>query len=196
QPLGLRHLHAAILLAPCVERRIADAVLAAQLRRRQSRLMLFQDADDLLFREPGSFHYPSPLSGNRLTSKRGLSRGAGHSFSIGGGASAHFENGSGATLNRVTGNLPSAIDGTLTATGCYRPLSDPDHRPGLFPADWRHRAMALSRCPQTCRAPARRLGFRDQPPSRKVRQPRTAVRLRARPAPDRRPPAAARIPSR
>src|SRR5690606_39002437 len=82
-----------------------------------------------------------------------------NSFSIGGGASAHFENGSGATLNRVTGNLPSAIDGTLTATGCYRPLSDPDHRPGLFPADWRHRAMALSRCPQTCRAPARRLGF-------------------------------------
>src|SRR5690606_36793306 len=80
QPLGLRHLHAAILLAPCVERRIGDAVLAAQLRRRQSRLMLFQDADDLLFREPGSFHYPSPLSGNRLTSKRGLSRGAGQGF--------------------------------------------------------------------------------------------------------------------
>src|SRR5690606_19866515 len=40
-----------------------------------------------------------------------------NSFSIGGGASAHFENGSGATLNRVTGSLPSAIDGTLTATG-------------------------------------------------------------------------------
>jgi filamentous hemagglutinin family protein len=39
------------------------------------------------------------------------------SFSIGGGATAHFENGSGATLNRVTGNLPSSIDGSLTATG-------------------------------------------------------------------------------
>ncbi|WP_137935230.1 MBG domain-containing protein [Mesorhizobium comanense] len=39
------------------------------------------------------------------------------SFSIGGSASAHFENGTGATLNRVTGSLPSSIDGSLTATG-------------------------------------------------------------------------------
>ena len=38
-------------------------------------------------------------------------------FSIGKGASVHFENGSGATLNRVTGSLPSAIDGRLSATG-------------------------------------------------------------------------------
>ncbi|MBX3582836.1 MAG: filamentous hemagglutinin N-terminal domain-containing protein [Rhizobiaceae bacterium] len=39
------------------------------------------------------------------------------SFSIGGGASAHFENGTGATLNRVRGPLASTIDGTLTSTG-------------------------------------------------------------------------------
>ncbi len=39
------------------------------------------------------------------------------SFSIGSGARAHFENGSGATLNRVTGNVPSSIDGLLTSTG-------------------------------------------------------------------------------
>lgn len=38
-------------------------------------------------------------------------------FSIGGEAAAHFANGGGATLNRVTGNLPSSIDGMLTATG-------------------------------------------------------------------------------
>ncbi|MDE1990970.1 MAG: filamentous hemagglutinin N-terminal domain-containing protein, partial [Rhizobiaceae bacterium] len=38
-------------------------------------------------------------------------------FSIGGGNFVHFDNGSGATLNRVTGNLPSQIDGSLTATG-------------------------------------------------------------------------------
>lgn len=38
-------------------------------------------------------------------------------FSIGKGASVHFENGSGATLNRVTGSLPSTIDGSLSATG-------------------------------------------------------------------------------
>ncbi|MEN5114209.1 MBG domain-containing protein [Brevundimonas diminuta] len=39
------------------------------------------------------------------------------SFSVGGGVKVHFENGNGATLNRVTGNLPSIIDGSLTATG-------------------------------------------------------------------------------
>lgn len=35
------------------------------------------------------------------------------SFSSGGGASAHFANGTGATLNRVTSNLPSAKDGVV-----------------------------------------------------------------------------------
>ncbi|AHF94234.1 hypothetical protein OPIT5_08855 [Opitutaceae bacterium TAV5] len=38
-------------------------------------------------------------------------------FSIGEGGAVHFANGSGATLNRVTGGLPSRIDGSLTATG-------------------------------------------------------------------------------
>ncbi|KKB82827.1 hypothetical protein VW29_14815 [Devosia limi DSM 17137] len=38
-------------------------------------------------------------------------------FSVGSGASVHFNNGAGATLNRVTGNIGSRIDGALTATG-------------------------------------------------------------------------------
>ena len=38
-------------------------------------------------------------------------------FSVGSGAAVHFNNGSGATLNRVTGNIGSRIDGALTATG-------------------------------------------------------------------------------
>ena len=38
-------------------------------------------------------------------------------FSIGAGKSVHIDNGAGATLNRVTGALPSRIDGSLTATG-------------------------------------------------------------------------------
>ena len=40
-----------------------------------------------------------------------------HSFSIGNGNTVAFNNGSGATLNRVTGGDPSSILGTLTATG-------------------------------------------------------------------------------
>lgn len=38
-------------------------------------------------------------------------------FSIGSGNFVHFDNGTGATLNRVTGNLGSQIDGSLTASG-------------------------------------------------------------------------------
>jgi len=40
-----------------------------------------------------------------------------NSFSIGAGHGVHFENGTGATLNRVTGLAASQIDGTLSATG-------------------------------------------------------------------------------
>ncbi|WP_052285885.1 MBG domain-containing protein [Azorhizobium caulinodans] len=39
------------------------------------------------------------------------------SFSVGAGNAVRFENGSGATLNRVTGLSPSQIDGSLSATG-------------------------------------------------------------------------------
>ncbi|MEW6256492.1 MAG: MBG domain-containing protein [Pseudomonadota bacterium] len=39
------------------------------------------------------------------------------SFSVGAGNTVRFENGSGATLNRVTGLSPSRIDGSLSATG-------------------------------------------------------------------------------
>lgn len=38
-------------------------------------------------------------------------------FSVGSGNQVHFDNGNGATLNRVTGNVSSQIDGSLTATG-------------------------------------------------------------------------------
>lgn len=39
------------------------------------------------------------------------------SFSVGAGHTVHFANGTGATLNRVTGLTASQIDGTLSATG-------------------------------------------------------------------------------
>ncbi|WP_167525449.1 MBG domain-containing protein, partial [Roseomonas genomospecies 6] len=49
------------------------------------------------------------------TSRTGIVEWQG--FSVGAGKSVHVENGAGATLNRVTGPLPSRIDGALTATG-------------------------------------------------------------------------------
>ena len=39
------------------------------------------------------------------------------SFSVGQGNQVQFNNGSGATLNRVTGNVPSSINGLVSATG-------------------------------------------------------------------------------
>ncbi len=54
-----------------------------------------------------------------LTIDQATSRGVieWSSFSIGGGNRVTFNNGAGATLNRVTGGDPSAIYGTLSATG-------------------------------------------------------------------------------
>ena len=58
---------------PC---RAADAVLPAQFIRPHSGLVLLQDANDLLFAETAFPHRLSPRLENRLTSNRGLFRGA------------------------------------------------------------------------------------------------------------------------
>lgn len=58
-------------------------------------------------------------SGTTLTVTQTSERGIvdWKSFSVGSGHRVAFENGTGATLNRVTGGSPSAILGTLSATG-------------------------------------------------------------------------------
>jgi hypothetical protein len=53
---GLGHVHAAVLGLPIVERRFRDAVLARQIGSLRPSLMLAQNANDLLFREPCSLH--------------------------------------------------------------------------------------------------------------------------------------------
>ncbi len=55
-PLGLRHLEAAILSLPVIERRVAHAVLAAEFSDRHPGLVLLQDPDDRFFREPTALH--------------------------------------------------------------------------------------------------------------------------------------------
>ncbi|WP_429402566.1 filamentous hemagglutinin N-terminal domain-containing protein [Paraburkholderia sp. MM5482-R1] len=56
-----------------------------------------------------------------LTIDQSSSRGVidWHSFSIGNGNTVAFNNGSGATLNRVTGGDPSSILGKLTANAAH-----------------------------------------------------------------------------
>ncbi|MGF6934372.1 large exoprotein involved in heme utilization and adhesion [Paraburkholderia sp. UCT70] len=56
-----------------------------------------------------------------LTIDQSSSRGVidWHSFSIGNGNTVAFNNGSGASLNRVTGGDPSSILGKLTATAAH-----------------------------------------------------------------------------
>ena len=61
----------------------------------------------------------SPTSPTSLTISQSSRTGIVNwsSFSIGQGNQVQFNNGSGATLNRVTGNVPSSINGVLSATG-------------------------------------------------------------------------------
>jgi|GEM_PF-6010562 len=53
-------------------------MLAAKLLRAKPSLMLLQNANDLFFAETASLHRLSPQLENRLTSNRGVFRGAGH----------------------------------------------------------------------------------------------------------------------
>src|SRR4029077_13817951 len=75
QPAGIRYLQPTVPRLPLVERRAANAVLAADIRRRCPRLLLPQDGNDLLFVEPRSPHHPSP-SRRRTLLKSGGDLGA------------------------------------------------------------------------------------------------------------------------
>ncbi len=61
------------------------------------------------------------ITGNeaQLTLRQSTARGVvdWRSFSVGSGRTVRIENGTGATLNRVTGDAPSTIAGTVSATG-------------------------------------------------------------------------------
>lgn len=59
------------------------------------------------------------LNGTRMDIRQATAAGiiTWDGFSVGSGKRVHFDNGNGATLNRVTGNVPSTIDGSLTASG-------------------------------------------------------------------------------
>jgi len=64
QALGIRYLKAAVLGLPFEERGAADPLLAAALGRLGYGLLLAQDPDDLLFREPARLHlHPFPGDG-------------------------------------------------------------------------------------------------------------------------------------
>lgn len=60
QPLRLRHIHAAELGLPVVERRVRNPVPAAQVGDLRARLLFPQHPDDLLFRKSLPLH-PSVL---------------------------------------------------------------------------------------------------------------------------------------
>jgi hypothetical protein len=65
QALGIRYLEAAVLGLPFEERGAADPLLAADVGRLGSGLLLAQDPDDLLFCEPARLHV-HPLPGDGL----------------------------------------------------------------------------------------------------------------------------------
>src|SRR5438105_11211798 len=57
QPLRFAAFHASVLRLPAVIRLLGDAVLPAQLCRRQPGLSLFQNRDDLFFAMPLAFQF-------------------------------------------------------------------------------------------------------------------------------------------
>ena len=66
QALGVRHVHPAILRLPVIKRRLGDPVLAGQVARLRTCLVLTQNRDDLLFRKS------LPLHQSVLRSRTGL----------------------------------------------------------------------------------------------------------------------------
>jgi hypothetical protein len=75
QPARVGNLQPAILRLPFVERRAADAVLAADIRCLGASFLLPQDRNVLLFVEPLTLHRPPPLRWRTLP-KSGGSSGA------------------------------------------------------------------------------------------------------------------------
>jgi hypothetical protein len=60
---GVRHLHPAVARSPLVERRVADAILAAHFAGRQPSAVLLQNLGDLLFCESALTHVRLPKNG-------------------------------------------------------------------------------------------------------------------------------------
>ena len=102
----------------------------------------------------------SPTSPTSLTISQSSRTGIVNwsSFSIGQGNQVQFNNGSGATLNRVTGNVPSSINGVLSATGSVYLVNPSGVVVGPSWRDqYRRQLRGLdSRC-EGCRIPRRRI---------------------------------------
>ena len=54
QPRRLAHFHPAVVRLPGIKRRRADPMLATEIRRLNSGLVLLQNPDDMFFRVPSS----------------------------------------------------------------------------------------------------------------------------------------------
>jgi len=84
-----------------VKRRLADTVFAADIRRLHPRLLLPQDRNDLLFREPRSLHRPSPSLGRTLALPGGVS-----------GGHVRSSSGDGSFINDGSASISVPISGT------------------------------------------------------------------------------------
>ncbi len=67
---------------PVIQRRLGDPVLSRQVRRLRPRLLLAQNPDDLLFREPPPLHRPPPSFGPDSKSIWRKSSGAGQNSRV------------------------------------------------------------------------------------------------------------------
>ena len=84
QPLGFRHIQAAVLGLPVVQGCFRDPVLARQIGRLCSSLVLAQHPDDLLLCEPDTLHRPSLQQGRSSNPPWTKNSVAGHMDEISG----------------------------------------------------------------------------------------------------------------
>src|SRR5690606_33430313 len=87
QALGVGHLHPPILRLPVIQGRFAHPVLAGQIGRLRTRLVLAQNPDDLLFRKPLPLHLSVLQSRPDSNSRWRKNSVAGHPSPINGGGS-------------------------------------------------------------------------------------------------------------
>jgi hypothetical protein len=80
QPLGLRGVPSHRIWLPIVQRRFRDAVLARQIGRLRTGLVLAQHPDNLLFRKPGSLHLSVLQKAGLQLQLEEIGRGRSHGY--------------------------------------------------------------------------------------------------------------------
>ena len=128
EPLGIRNIHPAVLRLPGVERCRRHPVLAAKLGDNRPRLMLSQNPDDLLFREPAPSHIRSLSCGPDSSYPWRRNKGARHQSETPRLAEAEDRHSASLTICAIRSLISSPLSAADTTN---KPVSDLGSRSSL-----------------------------------------------------------------